>query len=95
MAGFHKPVVPRPFFRKTFISSLYISMLGSGTVLGGVYGMFAALAAAQPLGYFLSAAFVKHRFGLENYPLFPSDLEREKTPCSNSPFPGGCHPGSG
>ena len=62
-------------------------MLGSGTVLGGVYGMFAALAAAQPLGYFLSAAFVKHRFGRENYPLFPSDLEREKTPCSNSPFP--------
>jgi hypothetical protein len=49
-----------------------------GGFVGGVHGMFIGLTISPPLGYLLSFEYIKRRYGLENYPLFLADLEREK-----------------
>ena len=64
----------------TFLRELFpaLPMAVAGGLVGGIYGMFIGLTLAPPLGCLLAYAYIKRRYGQENYPLFLSDLEREK-----------------
>ncbi|MBO6092632.1 MAG: hypothetical protein J6P40_03255 [Oscillospiraceae bacterium] len=50
----------------------------AGGLLGGPIGMFIGLTLASPLGYLLSVLYVRRRYGRDNYPLFLTDMEKEK-----------------
>ncbi len=61
---------------RELLPALPLAVLGG--LWGGVYGMFAGLTIAQPLGYLLSVLYIKCRYGRKNYPLFLADMERKK-----------------
>lgn len=63
-------------FLRDLFPELPLAIIGG--LLGGVYGMFTGLAIAQPFGYLLSWAYVKYKYGSENYPLFIADAEKHK-----------------
>ena len=61
---------------RDLLPALPLAVLGG--LAGGVPGLFAGLAIAQPLGYLLSVLYISRRYGPENYALFIAEAERRK-----------------
>ena len=58
---------------RDLLPALPLAVLGG--LIGGVYGMFAGLMIAPPIGYLLSVLYICRRYGRENYPLFLAHQE--------------------